>query len=228
MRMMHINQRATPPMLKGSIAADMKTYQGQAGIMTWNELKYQYYVRIVFQYFPKTRWTHTQLGTPNMISVNKEYWRVVHEGWVKVCKFIPLANPSRYAIWQILQPMNSDKMEVAVFCTHWTNGKDKRGKTFRAARARRWQDCYDNTRDEVLKVYEKHRVTVFVFGDFNDLKFEPFHSRQVWIHNRGILKGFYIPHPNGVQVKDVDVDIISEAQLKTDHHVLKTWARLAR
>lgn len=222
MRIIVINERATPPMRSKRVRRDVRrALSFRPHVAMWNELpKWSRYVRIlkdVFNY--RAGWRHAFEGRRNVISVDSDQWRVVdlvsHQ-LTRGARWIP--QPRRFTNVAILRNIQSGAI-VAVVISHFTNGKNRRRFTLRSRRARErlWDEQYRDTAAILTDLYERG-ITAIFGGDYNDLRFRIFHVAARWVVEAGFMKLGILEAPGGARLNVKDAHPVGG--LETDHRGL--------
>lgn len=230
----HFNIRQTPPMLPRSVRHDIRVARGlDAHVWTWNELiKYRYYRSIVQDVFPSSQgFAHLFWDRKNLITVDTDVYKIVRTFSEKLSPAsAAIPNPLRCTNGVVLEAKrdNDGLVDGVILDSHFTNGGyNGRWRPNRKQRRFRWDDEYEGHRELVHHWVDDEGLPVWGAGDFNRKDMPKFHSRQIWIKQAGIIKMYFVP-PKGMDLQKLKVDVITLAELKTDHVGIYARTRLER
>lgn len=232
MRLANFNIRATPPMRRRHVRADLRVAKDtRAKIFTWQELaKLPWYRTILKQIFPvQEGWLHFHLKHRCATTVNARAYDVLRVRTHRLTKgraLIP--QPARWCNEVVLRSLVFDEYDVAVLNAQFTNGGYNgrpRPEWNRALRRKLWDAQYEAVVGLVDELHEEG-LDVLLTGDLNRHRIRRFHKDQVDVLVDGVMHLVYIPAA-GHTVEVRDAVAIAERLLFTDHAGLVATVRRA-
>lgn len=170
------------------VVQDAAEMAREADILCLQEIRKAWNLRAVQQGLgPAWRIKHAHLPIP--IAWRRAKFKLIDSGWQKLhdgASWVP--NPSRFVCWVVLRrrflPWSKP---FVVVNTHWPNAAFSGEQPHQDWRQEKWWVDYEKCQDRVIRFLIKG-FTVFLAGDLNKLKVDPFSPEWDWHWNRGICK----------------------------------------
>ena len=223
MRGIIINERATPPMRKGRVMADLRTVRAlDPTWVAWNELgKWARYRAWLQAVFTAAVWVHLFHDSRNMVSLRRDGYEVLGKLSQRLHDGLAGVNPARFNNVVFVR----DRATGAIFAilnAHLANGAFNRKHP-----ATRWWRRLAHAWGiggitETVDLLYALGISCIGVGDYNQENTPKFHPDMVWLFNGGgIMKMWLLEAPGGARFQNIETRRIKTGVvLETDHDAL--------
>ena len=216
-RWFHANVKSNPKMPADKVVFDVIRIKRLAKNGGFNEIAPAYYKSIVDKVFGRVYNLDTespQVLNPKLFRVIRSYSVKTHGGFLKL-------TPTRKVCVTLAETVKGH-IPVGFVESHYVNKgmhipRAKRKTEFRQKLHLR----HFNTEAGIVNKLVEAGFTVFGAEDTNKVHQAKYHPNQVWVHNEGIDKMWYVPASN-VNVYVVHKEVVTDTHtfLNTDHPAL--------